>query len=60
MNRLSTLDVVDHSSLNENTIIVFTSDHGWGMGEKNYLHKNSLWQESTQIPLIIRSPGFPS
>ena len=51
------LDVVDHSSLNENTIIVFTSDHGWGMGEKNYLYKNSLWQESTQIPLIIRSPG---
>jgi arylsulfatase A-like enzyme len=52
------LDVVDQSPLKDNTIIVLTSDHGWGMGEKDYLYKNSLWQESTQIPLIIRAPGI--
>ena len=40
-----------------NTVVVFTSDHGWGMGEKDYLYKNSLWQESTQVPLIVRAPG---
>lgn len=51
------LDAVDECSLNDNTIIVVTSDHGWGMGEKNYLYKNSLWQESTRVPLIIRAPG---
>ena len=51
------LDVVDNSPLKDNTIIVLTSDHGWGMGEKNYLYKNSLWQESTRVPLIIRAPG---
>ncbi|MEL7500136.1 MAG: sulfatase [Planctomycetota bacterium] len=51
------LDVVDNSSLKDNTIIILTSDHGWGMGEKNYLYKNSLWQESTRVPLIIRAPG---
>ncbi|MEC9093379.1 MAG: sulfatase/phosphatase domain-containing protein, partial [Planctomycetota bacterium] len=39
---------------------VFTSDHGWGMGEKDYLYKNSLWQESTQVPLMIRVPGYKS
>ena len=38
------LDVIDNSPLKENTIIVLTSDHGWGMGEKDYLYKNSLWQ----------------
>jgi arylsulfatase A-like enzyme len=54
------LEVVDHSQLKENTIIVLTSDHGWGMGEKDYLYKNSLWQESTQIPLIVRAPGVTS
>jgi arylsulfatase A-like enzyme len=54
------LDFVDKSSLKDNTIIVFTSDHGWGMGEKGYLYKNSLWQESTRVPLIIRAPGFSS
>ena len=52
------LDVVDQSPLKGNTIIVLTSDHGWGMGEKDYLYKNSLWQESTQVPLIVRSPGL--
>lgn len=51
------LDVVDNSPLKENTIVVFTSDHGWGMGEKDYLYKNSLWQESTRVPLVVRAPG---
>ncbi len=52
------LDAVDESPLKDNTIIVLTSDHGWGMGEKDYLYKNSLWQESTQVPLIVRAPGI--
>ncbi|MDF1843175.1 MAG: sulfatase [Rubripirellula sp.] len=51
------LDVVENSPLHDNTIIVLSSDHGWGMGEKDYLYKNSLWQESTRVPLIIRAPG---
>lgn len=51
------LDAVDQTSLKDNTIIILTSDHGWGMGEKDYLYKNSLWQESTRVPLIIRAPG---
>ena len=50
------LDVLESTSLKDNTIIVFTSDHGWGMGEKDYLYKNSLWQESTQVPLIVHAP----
>jgi iduronate 2-sulfatase len=52
------LDVIDNSPLKENTIIILTSDHGWGMGEKDYLYKNSLWQESTRVPLILRAPGI--
>ena len=51
------LDAVDNSPLKDNTIIILTSDHGWGMGEKDYLYKNSLWQESTHVPLIVRAPG---
>jgi len=51
------MEVVDNSSLKDNTIVIFTSDHGWGMGEKGYLYKNSLWQESTRVPLIVRAPG---
>ena len=54
------IDFIDQSPLKDNTIIVFTSDHGWGMGEKGYLYKNSLWQESTRVPLIVRAPGCSS
>ena len=51
------LDAVDQSPLKDNTIIVFTSDHGWGTGPKDYVYKNSLWEESTRVPFIIRAPG---
>ena len=28
------------------------------MGEKNHVYKNSLWEESTRVPLTIRAPGL--
>ena len=52
------LDVIENSSLKDNTIIMLTGDHGWQMGQKDYVYKNSLWEESTRVPLIIRVPGF--
>jgi len=51
------LDALDKSSFNENTIVVLTSDHGWQMGQKQYLFKNSPWENSTRIPMIIKAPG---
>lgn len=50
------VEAVDNSKFRDNTIIVLTSDHGWQMGEKDFLFKNSPWEESTHIPLIIRLP----
>lgn len=52
------LDALDNSSLKENTIVVLASDHGFHMGEKEYLYKNSLWEESTRVPLMMRVPGM--
>lgn len=52
------LDVIDGSPLKDNTIIILTGDHGWQMGQKDYVYKNSLWEESTRVPLIIRVPGL--
>jgi iduronate 2-sulfatase len=37
------LDALENSKFKDNTIVIFTSDHGWQMGEKNYLFKNSPW-----------------
>ena len=51
------VEAVNNSPFKDNTIIVVTSDHGWNMGEKDYLFKNSLWEESTRVPLVIRAPG---
>jgi arylsulfatase A-like enzyme len=51
------IDAVNKSRFRDNTIVVLTSDHGWQMGEKDYLFKNSAWEESTRIPLVIRWPG---
>ncbi len=51
------VDAVDHSGLRDNTIILLTSDHGYNLGQKDYLFKNSLWEESGRVPLIVRAPG---
>ena len=54
------VDALNDSKFKDNTIIVFTSDHGWQMGEKNYLFKNSPWEESIRIPMIIKTPTSKS
>ena len=51
------LNAVNNTKLKDNTIVVIASDHGWTMGEKEHVYKNSLWEESTRVPLIIRAPG---
>ncbi len=52
------IDALDRSRFRDNTIVVVTSDHGWNMGEKDWVFKMSLWEESCRVPLIIRAPGI--
>lgn len=47
------LDALEASPARDNTVVIFTSDHGFHVGEKNFLYKGSLWEPSTRIPLII-------
>ena len=53
-------DALQKSPYRDNTIIVFTSDNGYHMGEKSYIFKDSLWEEAGQIPLIVQTPGVSS
>jgi N-acetylglucosamine-6-sulfatase len=41
------------------TLIVFTSDNGYMLGEHRLRGKNRLYEESVQVPLVMRGPGVP-
>jgi arylsulfatase A-like enzyme len=43
--------------LAENTVVVFTSDHGDMQGSHGLKNKSVFWEESVRVPLIVRAPG---
>lgn len=51
------LEYLDKHNLTKNTIVVFTSDQGFYLGEHGWYDKRFMYEESLRMPLIIRYPG---
>jgi arylsulfatase A-like enzyme len=51
------LDYLEESGLAENTIVVYTSDQGFYLGEHGWFDKRFVYDESFKTPLMVRWPG---
>jgi len=51
------LDFLDKSGLAENTIVVYTCDHGFFLGEHGWFDKRFMYEPAIRVPWLIRYPG---
>ncbi|MFQ5930430.1 MAG: sulfatase [Acidobacteriota bacterium] len=51
------LDAVEQLGMSENTIFVFTADHGNMLGERNRMFKGVMYESSVKVPLLLKAPG---
>ncbi|RDW83565.1 sulfatase family protein [Aspergillus mulundensis] len=51
------LDFLDEEDLSENTVVVYTSDQGFFLGEHGWFDKRFMYEESFQMPLLIKYPA---
>ena len=51
------LDALDRLGMRKKTFVVFLSDHGWSLGEHAMYCKQSLFDTTTHVPLLISSPS---
>jgi choline-sulfatase len=52
------LAALERVGLADNTVVLFTSDHGYHMGEHGHYQKQTLFENATHVPLIISVPGM--
>ncbi|MBN1560808.1 sulfatase [candidate division KSB1 bacterium] len=51
------LDYLDDSGLAKNTVVIYSSDQGFYLGEHGWFDKRWMYEESFKTPLIVRWPG---
>lgn len=53
------LAALDEAGLRDNTLIVYTTDHGENLGARRLWGKNNMYEESAAVPMIVSGPGIP-
>ena len=51
--------LLDSTGLTERTVVIYTSDHGEALGLRGHWGKSNLYNECTQVPLVMSGPGAP-
>ncbi|CAH8283573.1 putative sulfatase [Mariniflexile fucanivorans] len=51
------LDYLEANGLSENTIVIYTTDQGFYLGEKGWFDKRFMYEESLSMPLVMKYPN---
>lgn len=51
------MSVLDETGLRDDTVVVYTADHGEMLGERGMWYKHSFFEASSRVPLIVSFPG---
>ena len=52
------LDYLDESGFSKNTVVIYTSDQGFYLGDHGWYDKRFMYEESLRMPLLVRSPNM--
>ena len=53
------LAALDQAGLTEDTLVIYTSDHGDNLGARGLWGKSTLYEESAGVPMMLAGPGIP-
>ena len=54
------LDALEVAGLRDDTLIVYTSDHGENLATRRLWGKSNMYEEAAAIPMILSGPGVPA
>jgi choline-sulfatase len=52
-------DALDEAGELDNTVFIYTSDHGESLGEHGLWYKNNIYENAAHVPLVMTGPGIP-
>ncbi len=54
------LKALHETGLDDDTLVVYTSDHGDNLGTRTFWGKSNMYEEAVGVPLILKGPGIPA